>query len=252
MKMAKSGPEFYDDETVFSTYMSRRHGRTDGPNDILEKPIIDELTGALAGLRILDLGCGDALYGVEALQQGCRSYLGLDGSRNMIDLARSRLEGTSGKVEQAAIEAWRFPERQFDLVVSRLALHYVEDISAVFANIYRALAAGGRFIFSVEHPVITSSDKGWQTRGPRQDWIVDDYFETGPRQTLWMNGEVIKYHRTVEDYFMALRQAGFVVDAVRESRPKPELFTDPANYERRKRIPLMLFFSVFPPATSNS
>jgi SAM-dependent methyltransferase len=245
--MGKNGPEFYDDDTVFSIYMSRRDGRKDSPNDLLEKPIIDELTGSLINLRVLDLGCGDARYGREALQRGCQSYLGIDGSKNMIALAKKNLAGTAGEVVRAAIEEWNFPRQQFDLVISRLALHYVEAIEAVFAKVFEALVAGGHFVFSIEHPVITSSDKGWQTRGPRHDWIVDDYFETGPRQTLWMNGEVIKYHRTVEDHFMALRQTGFVVDAVRESRPKPELFTDPATYERRKRIPLMLFFGACRP-----
>jgi hypothetical protein len=47
----------------------------------------------------------------------------------------------------------------------------------------------------------------------------------------------------IEDYFMSLRQTGFEVDALRESRPNPDLFTDPATYKRRKRVPLMLFFS---------
>ena len=64
-----------------------------------------------------------------------------------------------------------------------------------------------------------------------------------PRITNWMGGKVIKYHRTIEDYFFALSSAGFVVDALRESRPQPARFHDPATYERRKRIPLMLFFS---------
>jgi cyclopropane fatty-acyl-phospholipid synthase-like methyltransferase len=161
----------------------------------------------------------------------------------MVNLAKEQLVGTAGEVELARMEDWRYPKEQFDLVLSRLALHYVEDVSAVFARVFEALVENGRFIFSIEHPVITSSDKAWRERGPRQHWIVDDYFDTGIRETLWMNGEVIKYHRTIEDYFMTLREVGFVVDAVRESRPNPDLFTEPATYQRRKRIPLMLFFS---------
>jgi hypothetical protein len=102
---------------------------------------------------------------------------------------------------------------------------------------------GGRFVFSLEHPVITSCDRAWQTAGVRQDWIVDDYFESGPRSTDWMGGRVIKYHRTVEDYFIALRQAGFSVDELEECRPKRAHFADEATYERRKRIPLFLLFS---------
>ena len=78
---------------------------------------------------------------------------------------------------------------------------------------------------------------------------MDNYFDTGIRITKWMGGEVIKYHRTVEDYFAALRSAGFLVDALRESRPQQARFRDPATYERRKRIPLMLFFSAYRPVT---
>jgi SAM-dependent methyltransferase len=241
--MGKNGPEFYDDEAVFATYMSGRERRVDGPNDTLEKPVFDELVGNLASLRILDLGCGNAAFGLEALQQGCHSYLGIDGSHKMAEAAKEKLAGTVGTVLCATIETWGYPSHQFDLVTSRLALHYVAEIEAVFAKVYQALVDGGRFIFSIEHPVITSSDKGWQTGGPRQDWIVDNYFETGPRQTTWMDGEVIKYHRTIEDYFAVLRATGFVVDAVRESRPQRARFRDEATYERRKRIPLMLFFS---------
>jgi hypothetical protein len=58
-----------------------------------------------------------------------------------------------------------------------------------------------------------------------------------------MGGQVVKYHRTVEDYFTALRRAKFTIDDVRESRPQRALFPDEASYIRRKRIPLMLFFA---------
>jgi SAM-dependent methyltransferase len=246
--MGKNGPEFYDDEEVFATYASRR-ARVDGPNEVLEKPIFDELMGDLTGLRILDLGCGHAAFGLEALQRGCQSYLGIDGSHKMMEAAKEKLAGTPGKVVRATIEAWDYPSQQFDLVTSRLALHYIQEIEPVFPRIYQALVDEGRFIFSIEHPVITSCDRAWQTGGLRQDWIVDGYFETGIRITKWMGGEVIKYHRTVEDYFGVLRAAGFSVDALRESRPQRERFRDPATYERRKRIPLMLFFSAYRPAT---
>ena len=241
--MGQRGPEFYDDEAIFASYMSGRETRIDGPNETLEKPVFDELVGGLANLRILDLGCGNATFGLEAVQQGCQSYLGIDGSHRMAEAAQQKLSGTFGKVECAKLEAWNFPSNQFDLVTSRLALHYVPEIETAFRKVYRALVDGGRFIFSIEHPVITSCDRARPGGGQRQDWIVDDYFETGPRRIHWMGGEVIKYHRTVEDYFAALRSAGFVVNAIRESRPQRSHFKDEATFERRKRIPLMLFFS---------
>jgi SAM-dependent methyltransferase len=242
--MAKTGPDFYDDPQVFATY--RREGKTprvDGPIETLEKPVFDELTGPLTDLHILDLGCGSGYYGAEALNQSCRSYLGLEGSQNMFEWSRKTLAGTDGKVIHTRMETWTYPTQQFDLVTSRLALHYIEDIMSLFANVYKALVPGGRFIFSVEHPVITSCDRAWLAGNSRQHWIVDDYFETGKREVKWMAGELIKFHHTLDDYFSALTTNGFQVEALRESNPQRDLFTDEATYKRRKRIPLFLFIA---------
>ncbi len=99
--MGKNGPEFYDDELVFATYIAAHETRIEGPNDTLEKPVFDELAGNLTNLRILDLGCGNAGFGLEALGQGCLSYLGIDGSTNMAAAAKQKLAGTQGKVIQS-------------------------------------------------------------------------------------------------------------------------------------------------------
>lgn len=240
--MSASGPAFYDDDAVFATYMAARQ-RRDGPNNTLEQPVMLELAGDLAGRRVLDLGCGDAGFGRMVLARGGGAYLGVEGSRNMAAVARETLAGTSGQVQHCAIEDWEAPAAAFDLAVARLSLHYLADLAPVFAQVYQALAEGGLFVFSVEHPVITSCDRGWPTGTLRQAWMVDDYFVTGARETTWMGGTVRKYHRTVEDYFRALQDAGFVVEQLRESRPQREQFADEQIYERRMRIPLFLFLA---------
>lgn len=240
--MGLRGPAFYDDDGVFEVYWSRR-GRLDNPNDTLELPVVWELLGDVAGRRILDLGCGDATFGSQALERGCAAYCGVDGSRNMIATARRLLAGTAGEAIHADLETWNYPEAAFDVVVSRLVLHYLESLETVLAGIHRALIEAGRLVVSVEHPVITSCDRNWHGQGLRQDWIVDDYFVTGRRETAWLGGRVVKYHRTVEDYFLALQRAGFRVEGVREARPQPERFTEAATYERRMRIPLFLLMA---------
>ena len=158
-------------------------------------------------------------------------------------MARARLAGTSGQVQHCMIEDWEAPVDPFDLAVARLSLHYLADLAPAFAQVYQALTASGRFVFSVEHPVITSCNRGWPAGTLRQDWVVDDYFMTGARESAWLGGIVRKYHRTVEDYFRALQEAGFVVEQLRESRPQREQFADEQTYERRRRIPLFLFLA---------
>ena len=101
--MVYDGSAFYDDDAIFKTYMARRQ-RADNPNDTMEKPVILELIGEFTNKRILDLGCGDAAFGQEALTKGCQSYLGIEGSTNMVKSAQQVLAGTNGKVIQVAIE----------------------------------------------------------------------------------------------------------------------------------------------------
>jgi SAM-dependent methyltransferase len=244
--MGLDGPSFYDDAQVFATYM-RHRSRDETPNDTLEKPDLLDLIGSAVGLRVLDLGCGNAEIGRELLAAGSQSYLGVEPSRNMAREARETLTGTGGWVEEATIEAWGYPPDAFDLVISRMALHYVEDVEAAFRQVFRALSSGGRFVFSVEHPVITSCDRGWPEGSKRQDWIVDEYHVSGRRVTRWMGQDVVKYHRTLEEYFGGLQRAGFVVEALREARPRRELFLREETYARRLRIPLMLLMAARKP-----
>jgi len=238
--MPYNGAQFYDDDALFAAYQRMRERPTNA-NITLESPIFRALTGSVAGLHLLDLGCGDAAFGREALQDGARHYLGLEASHNMAATARTVLAGTSGEVVETSIESWTYPEGAFDLVVSRLALHYIEDFEAVCVKVFASLVRGGRFVLSVEHPVMTCSQRGAQASGVHHDWIVDDYFVTGRRVKRWMGSEVVIYHRTVEDYVLGLQAAGFALEALRESRPQPALFSDAELYARRLRIPLLLF-----------
>jgi SAM-dependent methyltransferase len=240
--MGLDGPSFYDDDQVFATYMRHRSG-DETPNDTLEKPDLLDLIGSPVGQRVLDLGCGNAEIGRELLAAGATAYLGIEPSQNMVREARETLVGTSGQVEQATIEAWEYPSDAFDLVISRMALHYVEDVELTFQQVFRTLGAGGRLVFSVEHPVITSCDRGRPEGSKRQDWIVDEYHVSGRRVTRWMGQDVVKYHCTLEEYFGGLQRAGLVVESLREARPRRELFLREETYSRRLRIPLMLLMA---------
>jgi SAM-dependent methyltransferase len=246
MGMEFRGASAYDEGDFFENYMKRRN-RPDSPNNIIEKPILLELLGSVDGKRILDLGCGDAEIGVELLKQGGTSYLGLEGSENMARVAAENLEGKAGQVQQSSMEEWEPQLAKYDIVISRFALHYLADLASVFKKVHGSLVHGGKFVFSVQHPVLTSSAKSAEGSSRRTDWVVDDYFNQGKRTEPWIGKKVIKYHRTVEEYFQLLLHAGFKVDDLREGTPKADNFSSKEEYERRMRIPLVLMFSCTKP-----
>lgn len=241
--------EFYDNAEVRSQYLAHRD-RPDNPNDTLERPIFLELAGDLTGLDILDLGCGNAVFGREALEQGARSYEGIEASQAMVELAYQTLAGTSGKVRHEKIELWRSQSERTDLVTSRLALNYVEYLQPVFQEVYKVLRPNGRFILSVEHPVITSNFASLAD-GRRTTWLVDNYFKLGARVHLWLGHRVTKYHHTLEDYFNLLTETGFELERIRESCPQKENFLNQEEYERRLRIPLFLFIAARKPSDNS-
>jgi SAM-dependent methyltransferase len=153
------------------------------------------------------------------------------------------LTDTTGEAVLCDIEDLAEPAESFDLVLSRMALHYVADLGRVFRACHACLAPGGRVMFTVVHPVITSHDARESSTEPRQNWVVDDYFDTGPRDQQWLGTRTVWHHRTVEDYVTELRNAGFALINLRECAPHRERFDDHAEFERRRRIPLVLLLA---------
>jgi SAM-dependent methyltransferase len=141
----------------------------------------------------------------------------------------------------AAIEAYR-PAGAFDLLVSSLALHYVEDDAGVVHRVFGALKPGGRFLFSVEHPICTAHPLGWvkDGGGTKMHWPVDCYRPEGPRSTRWFVDGVVKHHRTVETYVGTLLGAGFALAHLGEPMPTPEAIAARPDLEAEVRRPPIL------------
>lgn len=240
--MEYRGSSVYDNDDFLSTYLMRRK-RQASPNNILEKPVLLQLIGEVRGKKVLDLGCGDAEIGKELLEAGCSFYEGVDGSVNMVGKAQQALTSESSRIHLASMENWDFPRESYDLVISRLALHYLEDLQKVVQQIHHSLKPGGHFIFSVQHPILTSSINNPEGEQKRSSWLVDDYFKIGNRTEKWMGKDVIKYHRTIEEYFRIINDCGFRVSTLKECTPQRKYFTSEEEYLRRMRVPVILLMS---------
>lgn len=236
------GASVYDQEDFLSNYMKRR-GRKDSPNNAIESPIIYELIGDFQNKSILDLGCGDATFGKELLNQGAGFYTGIEGSEQMVVYANQNLTKNNGTIHHETMESYNYPSNKFEIATSRFAIHYVSDIHLLFQNLHKTLKDNGKFVFSVQHPLTTSSFISKQSGDKRGNWIVDDYFLEGERKEPWIEQMVVKYHRTIEHYFKTLTKCGFSIVDLREGTPKREHFSNDEEFRRRLRIPVVLAFS---------
>ncbi len=99
-----------------------------------------ELLAPVAGERILDLGCGDGVLGVDLLARGC-AVVGVDASAAQVEAARGR--GLDARVMDG--QALDFTA-EFDAVFSNAAMHWMKDPDRVIAGVWRALKPGGRFV----------------------------------------------------------------------------------------------------------
>lgn len=237
-----SGIEFFEEAQTHAAYQARRNGGR-APNELIEQHAFDRMLGDVRDLDVLDLGCGDGRYGRLLIDRGCRSYFGIDASSRMVALAQQNLANTNARLEHARLDLLDFPTSAFHVVVSRMTLHWVEQLEATFGRIFQALHPTGRLLFSVEHPVLTSSDAARVEGEGRAHWIVDDYFVRGPRTVRWFGADVQKHHRTIEDYFQLLCASGFSVEDLREGAPSAEHIEDPLELRRRQRVPLSLLLS---------
>jgi SAM-dependent methyltransferase len=213
----------------------------------MEEPAFLFEMGDVENECVLDLGCGDAAFADTVIGRGGIAYVGVDGSSAMIGEARRRNEHACVSLIHECIEDYCGEPDSFDLVASRMALHYVGDLDAVLRNVRNMLVPGGRLIFTVVHPVITSTTS--PTDGLRTDSTVDRYFERGPRERQWFGSTVTWHHRTIEDYVTTVQRCGLDFVSLRECEPNAELLIDrPEELERRRRVPLMLLLSARRPS----
>ena len=138
----------------------------------------------IAGLRVLDLGCGFGWFCRWALDRCALTVTGIDVSQKM--LARANAESDPAiQYLQADMDALTLVRGSYDLIYSSLAFHYLKNLDALMGEIAGALAPGGRLVFSVEHPMVTAPHHPeWsKDKDGTPIWPVNHYLEDGARIT---------------------------------------------------------------------
>ena len=97
---------------------------------------------------MLDIGTGTGRV-LGLLSERTERALGLDASREMLSVARARLEpGPGSNVQLRHGDMYRlpFPAESFDLVTIHMVLHYADDPGRAIAEAARVLKPGGRMV----------------------------------------------------------------------------------------------------------
>lgn len=229
--MAKQN--IYDNETFFEGYQKLRE-RGVNANNLFEIPARYALLPDLKGLRVLDLGCGMGDDCREYIRRGAKEVVGIDISEKMLEAAKAKNADPNIRYIRMPMEDLYKLEGGFDVVVSSLAIHYVEDYKGVLREVNRLLKKGGEFIFSQEHPVNSCYGGGerWtkDENGIKIYSNLANYGIEGERESTWFVDNVKKYHRMFSTVINDLIDAGFAIERLTEPVPTKELVEKYPDY----------------------
>ena len=199
----------YNNKKFFEEYQSLRKNDL-SENELIEIPQLFELIGDVTNLSILDLGCGTGKHDRKLIEMGAKKVVGIDLSNNMINEAIKN--SNSDKIEYKIMSMNDIDQldEKFDMIVSSLAIHYIEDYDGLCQKVYNSLVNGGRFIFSYGHPMDSCA-------------ILDDYNNEGKRVSHWFVDGVETYHRNMSHLVNGLINAGFKLEQMEESYVTDEI-----------------------------
>jgi len=235
----------YDNPGFFEAYGNMMRSRK-GLEGAGEWHTLKKLLPDFKGKRVLDLGCGYGWHCRYAAENGAVSVAGLDLSIKMLEKARSLTSDPRIQYKNTAMEDFECSPGSFDVVISSLAIHYISDFDGLCKKVNAILSIQGVFVFSVEHPIFTAyGNQDWiySPTGEKLHWPIDNYFHEGRRTTLFLEQEVIKYHRTMETYMNGLLRNGFGITGFAEPVPDEEMLAKYPEWKEELRRPMMLIIS---------
>lgn len=200
-------------------------------NALYERPAVLSVLPPLAGLTILDAGCGSGWYAQHFLENGAARVVCVDVSQKMADAARARLGMHAQVLTFDLANPLTFAtDGEFDLIAAPLVLHYLADWTPTLLEFQRVLKLGGTLVFSTHHPIMDV-----------KLFDLPDYFATAYIEDEWDTGKVSYYHRSLTTILNSVVEAGFVIEKVLEPQPVPAMrLTHPELYDKLMHNPWFL------------
>jgi ubiquinone/menaquinone biosynthesis C-methylase UbiE len=203
------------------------------------------------GEAAIDIACGQGVLCRILAERGVE-VTGVDAARELIDAARQRGPAAIRYEIGDARELGFLPPARFDAAACVLAIQNIHPLQGVFAGVARLLRPAGRFVIVMMHPCfrgLRESSWGWDQAKKVQYRRVDRYLL--PRKSPIVTHPGSKaastytwtFHKPIEAYVKALRQAGLLIDAIEEwpshksSQPGPRAA---AENTARKEIPMFM------------
>ena len=151
----------------------------------LEEPQVDRALGDVAGLDVVDIGCGTGRHAIRLAARGA-NVVGVDFSDGMLARARDKVgaEQVRWIVHDLGDLPLPLPDRAFDRVICALVVDHIRDLSALFAELGRLCAPDGRAVVTAMHPAMmlkglqarfVDPDTGRETRPESQPNLIADY-----------------------------------------------------------------------------
>lgn len=199
------------------------------------RPTLLEMLGKLKGKSLLDVGCGSGYLAFE-LSQIAKKVIGVDFSADFIDLCQkkySNQRNLSFKVHDATSKI-EFDDRSFDIIVSKMVLQYIEDISIFAQESARVVKNSGKIMVVVDHPFHRQFYFAQSLAGKTGSSFdgLKNYFsrESQTKTKIMTDGKKIPltwYPKTIADYIQPFIKAKLKLSDIREVGENKEGTTIP-------------------------
>ncbi len=197
--------------------------------------------------RVLEVGTGEGqvarVVAADTDTPGSRFVVGVDPTVNQIVEAERR--GGGVRYLRSGAEALPFADRGFDAVVCCLVFEHIDDLDGALAEVARVLRPGGRFVFCLNHPLISTPGSGWiddhVLDPPEQYWRIGAYLSETEEIEQVEKGIFIRFlHRPLGRYVNAMADVGLRLERLLEPPPPPGFLARAPEYGAADTIPRLL------------